>query len=45
MYGVRAKESYLMPEVIEAIDRMSSDERVKTMGYLWAAMTAAAEPA
>jgi len=29
---------------MEAIDRMSSDERVKTMEYLWAAMTAAAEP-
>ena len=33
-----------MPAVMEAIDRMSSDERVKTMEYLWAAMTAAAEP-
>ena len=33
-----------MPEVMEAIDRMSSDERVKTMEYLWAAMTATAEP-
>ena len=34
----------LMPEVMEAIDRMSSEERVKTMEYLWAAMTADAEP-
>ena len=33
-----------MSVVMEAIDRMSSDERVKTMEYLWAAMTAAAEP-
>ena len=33
-----------MPAVMEAIDRMSADERVKTMEYLWAAMTAAAEP-
>ena len=33
-----------MPAVMEAIDRMSSDERIKTMEYLWAAMTAAAEP-
>ena len=33
-----------MPEVMEAIDRMSSEERVKTMEYLWAAMTADAEP-
>ena len=33
-----------MPAVMEAIDRMSSDERVKTMEYLWAAMTATAEP-
>ena len=33
-----------MPAVMEAIDRMSPDERVKTMEYLWAAMTAAAEP-
>ena len=31
-----------MPAMMEAIDRMSSDERVKTMEYLWAAMTAAA---
>ena len=33
-----------MPAVMEAIDRMSPDERIKTMEYLWAAMTAAAEP-
>lgn len=33
-----------MSAVMEAIDRMSADERVKTMEYLWAAMTAAAEP-
>ena len=33
-----------MPAVMEAIDRMTSDERVKTMEYLWAAMTATAEP-
>ena len=33
-----------MPAVMEAIDRMSSDERVKTMEYLWSAMTATAEP-
>ena len=33
-----------MPAVMEAIDHMSSEERVKTMEYLWAAMTAAAEP-
>ena len=42
--GVQAKENDFMPAVMEAIDRMSSDERVKTMEYLWAAMTAAAEP-
>ena len=42
--SVQAKENYLMSAVVEAIDRMSSDERVKTMEYLWAAMTAAAEP-
>ena len=33
-----------MPAVKEAIDRMSSAERVETMEYLWMAMTAAAEP-
>ncbi len=33
-----------MPAVMEAIDRMSSDEKVKTMEYLWSAMTATAEP-
>ena len=33
-----------MPAVMEAIDRMSADDRIKTMEYLWAAMTAAAEP-
>ena len=33
-----------MPAVMEAIDRMTSDERVKTMEYLWAAMTAVAAP-
>ena len=29
-----------MPAVMEAIDRMTADERVKTMEYLWVAMTA-----
>ena len=33
-----------MPAVMEAIDKMSADERVRTMEYLWAVMTAAAEP-
>ena len=33
-----------MPAVKEAIDRMTADERVETMEYLWAAMTAAATP-
>ena len=33
-----------MPAVMEAIDRMTSDERVKTMEYLWAVMTAVATP-
>jgi len=33
-----------MPAVMEAIDRMSPDDRVRTMEYLWAAMTAAAAP-
>ena len=33
-----------MPAVMEAIDRMTPDERVKTMEYLWAAMTASAAP-
>ena len=33
-----------MPAVMEAIDRMSPDERVKAVEYLWAAMTAVAEP-
>lgn len=33
-----------MPAIMEAIDRMSSDDRVKTMEYLWAAMTAVAAP-
>lgn len=33
-----------MPAVMEAIDKMSPDERVQTMEYLWAAMTANAEP-
>ena len=33
-----------MPAVMEAIDRMTADERIKTMEYLWAAMTASAEP-
>jgi hypothetical protein len=41
---LQAKRSETMPAVMEAIDRMSSDERVKTMEYLWAAMTATAEP-
>ena len=34
----------IMPAVMEAIDRMTSDERVKTMECLWAAMTAVAAP-
>ena len=33
-----------MPAVMEAIDKMSADERVRTMEYLWAAMTATAAP-
>lgn len=33
-----------MPAVQEAIDRMSFADKVKTMEYLWAAMTADAEP-
>lgn len=33
-----------MPAVMEAIDRMTPDECVKTMEYLWAAMTAVAAP-
>ena len=33
-----------MPAVMEAIDRMTPDERVKTMEYLWEAMTAVAAP-
>ena len=33
-----------MPAVMEAIDRMSFADKVKTMEYLWAAMTAVAEP-
>ena len=33
-----------MPAVMEAIDKMSPAERVKTMEYLWAAMTATAVP-
>ena len=33
-----------MPAVMEAIDKMTSDERVKTMEYLWAVMTAVADP-
>ena len=33
-----------MPAVMEAIDRMTPDERVKTMEYLWAVMTAVADP-
>lgn len=33
-----------MPAIMEAIDRMSSDDRVKTMEYLWAVMTAVAAP-
>lgn len=32
-----------MPAVMEAIKRMSPEEKVKTMEYLWAAMTANAE--
>ena len=33
-----------MPAVMEAIYRMSSDNSVKTMEYLWAVMTAVAAP-
>ena len=33
-----------MPAVMEAIDWISSGERVKTMEYLWAGTTATAEP-
>lgn len=33
-----------MPAVQEAIDRMSFADKVKTMEYLWMAMTAVAEP-
>lgn len=33
-----------MPAVMEAIDRMTADERIKTMEYLWAVMTAGVEP-
>ena len=33
-----------MPAIMEAIDRMSSDDRVRTMEYLWAVMTAVAAP-
>lgn len=33
-----------MPAIMEAIDHMSSDDRVKTMEYLWAVMTAVAAP-
>lgn len=33
-----------MPAVKEAIDRMSFADKVKTMEYLWAAMTADEEP-
>jgi len=33
-----------MPAVMEAIDNMSAAERVKTLEYLWAAMTSAVAP-
>lgn len=33
-----------MPMVMEAIDKMSADERVRTMEYLWATMTRVATP-
>ena len=33
-----------MPAIMEAIDNMSATDRVKTMEYLWAAMTSAAAP-
>jgi len=33
-----------MPQVLEAIDKMSADERVRTMEYLWATMTRVAAP-
>lgn len=33
-----------MPVVMEAIDRMSATDRVKTLEYLWAAMTAVSAP-
>jgi len=33
-----------MPTVLEAIDKMSADQRLQTMEYLWAAMTRAAAP-
>jgi len=33
-----------MPMVMEAIDKMSADERLRTMEYLWAAMTRVAAP-
>jgi hypothetical protein len=43
LFGV-GRRKRIMPAVMEAIDRMTSDERVKTMEYLWAAMTAVAAP-
>ena len=33
-----------MPAIMEAIDNMSATDRVKTMEYLWAAMTSAKAP-
>ena len=33
-----------MPAVMEAIDNMSVVDRMKTLEYLWAAMTASGEP-
>jgi len=33
-----------MPTVMEAIDKMSADERLQTMEYLWAAMTRVSAP-
>lgn len=37
-------EKQAMPAVMEAIDKMTPDERVKTMEYLWTVMTAVATP-
>lgn len=45
-YNVRRQriKEQCMPAVMEAINRMSSEEKIKTMEYLWASMTAVAEP-